>query len=48
MMIVIVMCSVVVIFFIAIAVFADYKAEVVQDRERQDTRNVRVTFNAPY
>ena len=42
MMIVLALCSVVVIFFTAVAIFGNYKAEDVQDNERPDTRNVRV------
>ena len=42
MMIVLVLCAIVVIFFTAVSSFGDYKAIEVQDNERPDTRNVRV------
>ena len=43
MMIVLTLCTVVVIFFTAVAIFGEYKATEVQDNERPDTRNVSLT-----
>ena len=40
MMIVLVLCAIVVLFFSGVAIFGDYKATEVQDNERSDTRNV--------
>lgn len=40
MMIVLALCSVVVIFFTAVAIFGNYRAKEVQDNERADSRNV--------
>ena len=45
MLIVITLCTIVVIFFTAVGIFADYKATLVQDHERSDTRNVRIFTN---
>ena len=43
-LIVVAMCSVVVVIGIAVAIFGDYKAVQVPDRERPITRNVRVNY----
>ena len=45
MMIVITLCTIVVIFFTGVAIFGNYKAAQVQDVERPDTRNVRISFS---
>lgn len=44
MIIVITLCIIVVIFFTGVAIFGNYKAAEVQDVERPDTRNVRISF----
>lgn len=45
MMIVLVLCAIVVIFFTAVSSFGNYEATEVQDNERPDTRNVRINLS---